>query len=499
MKGPAESRRGRPRPPCAIPVASRRAVAAGRCEVMEGIHVRPCGGAGFLVGPEAAARMGIEGARQVVLRHGNRRAVVPVRVDPAVAPGEIWLPRPVWDRLLLVPQVVYDPLWDGDQLRLGPVLGVIVPRRYLEKPPWKRWGDWAGVYDRVRGLLFVTSAASMNLDEGWALGYGLRPEPEGRRWVWGRYPLPDVAYRRAWLSDRMYGRMAESGVRLFDAECADKWTLYRWLASEREVARHLPWTAPVNGAHQVPELVRRRQRLVLKRRVGFQGRGLLVVWSDGDGGFWVQPRDAPEPQRLLTEGELVAFLQPILDGDPYLAQQAVDLPAYRRCLMDLRVIMQRDARGEWQCTGGAARFGKPGYVASNFVWEGGFGCAPVRGLSLSLDLDRRAAGTLWRHVQAVGLRVCRALEAHGQFGDLGLDMAVDRSGRIWLLEVNCGLQVHRLAVFGGGEEAVRRARQMPLLYARHLAGWPPVGEGASLGTAPRWHRRWVKNLPPPAW
>lgn len=75
-------------------------------------------------------------------------------------------------------------------------------------------------------------------------------------------------------------------------------------------------------------------------------------------------------------------------------------------------------------------------------------------------------------------RVCEAMEPWGDFGDLGLDMAVERHGRIWLLEVNRGLQVHPLAMFEGGEAAVRRVRPTLLPYARFLAGWPPARPAA---------------------
>ena len=446
--------------------------------MLEAVRIRPRSETALLVGPDAEAVMGIRGPRPVVLRHGNRGEVVKAWRDPAVPPGEIWLPRRVLHQLLAVPGIPYDLGWDGQELRLGPVVGVLIPLRYLAQPAVDGWRDWAGAYDRVRGLLFVTDSAHLDLDRGWASGYYLRPGPGGGRWLWGRFPLPDVAYRRASLPDRMYSRLPEWGTRLFDTQCGDKWTIYRWLATRPEVAHFLPWTVPVDRVDQVPALVRRHLRLMLKRRSGFQGRGLLAVGAEGTGGYWVQRRDDPEPRRLGGDEELVAFLRNALGQHRYLAQQVVDLPAFEQRLMDLRVIVQRDGRGQWQCTGGAARFGKPGHIASNFVWEGGFGCSPVRGLRLALNLDRRAARALWRDVQAAALRICQVLEGHGQFGDLGLDMAVDRAGRIWLLEVNCGLQVHKLAIFGGGPEAVRRVRQTPLLYARHLAGWPPVGQAS---------------------
>ncbi|HEY8552100.1 MAG TPA: YheC/YheD family protein [Thermaerobacter sp.] len=441
--------------------------------MLKAVRIRPCSATGVLIGPDAEALIGICGRGHVPLCHGSRREVVGTWRDPAVPPGEIWLPRGVLDRLLAVPGIPYDVRWDGRELRLGPVVAVIVPQRSLE-PSRDRWADWAAAYDRVRGLLFVTDRAHLDLERGRASGYYLRPDPRGGQWQWGRFPLPDAAYRRAALPPAFYEQLPQRGTRLFDTECADKWTVYRWLSARPAVAPYLPWTVPVERIEDLPALVRCRGRLMLKRREGCRGRGLLAVWGDGSAGFWVQRRDEPAPRHVAGDGELIACLRREFGHHRYLAQQAVDLPELAGRRMDLRVIMQRDARGEWRCTGGAARFGKPGHIASNFVWEGGFGCSPHRGLRLALGLDGRAARRLWDAVREAALRVCRALEAHGQFGDLGLDMAVDRSGFIWLLEVNCGLQVHRLAVFDGGAEAVRRVRQTPLLYARHLAGWPAV-------------------------
>lgn len=441
--------------------------------MLQGVRVRTWPGTVLLCAPGMAAGAGARGPGPVVLRHGSRRVTVELRPDATVPAGEIRIPAAVAEELLWVPGIPYDLWWDGHELRFGPVLAVVVPGRHIARARGGAWSCWAGVYPRLRGLLFVTSKEKLDLTEGCARGYYYRPGPDGGAWWRGRFPLPEVLYRRAWLPFPLYRELPRLGVRLFDGECNDKWRVYRWLSAARAVIPYLPWTVPVARPEEVPGLVRHHGRLVLKRRRGLQGKGFLVISADPEGGYRVRDRGEPAAHHCPSQQDLLDCLRPVLGKHRYLAQQAVELPSYLDRPMDLRVIMQRDDRGRWRCTGGAARFGTPGAVASNFVWEGGFGCSPVNGLRLALGIGKPVARALWAKVRAVARRVCQAMELWGEFGDLGLDMAVDRQGRIWLLEVNCGLQVHTLALFGGGEAAVRRVRQVPRLYARFLAGWPP--------------------------
>lgn len=55
----------------------------------------------------------------------------------------------------------------------------------------------------------------------------------------------------------------------------------------------------------------------------------------------------------------------------------------------------------------------------------------------------------------------------GPLGELGLDLGIDRRGRVWLIEVNA--KPYRKVLDAGPKKGVRLSFRRPMAYARHLA------------------------------
>jgi len=56
-----------------------------------------------------------------------------------------------------------------------------------------------------------------------------------------------------------------------------------------------------------------------------------------------------------------------------------------------------------------------------------------------------------------------------RFGELGIDLAIDTSGRVWLLEVNSKPSKNDNTPLSG--QGIRPSVRIMLHYARHLAGF----------------------------
>ena len=136
--------------------------------------------------------------------------------------------------------------------------------------------------------------------------------------------------------------------------------------------------------------------------------------------------------------------------------------------------MQRTSGGTWALTKIFSRIATPGRFTANLT-RGGEGCR------IDLLLRRvygRHHAVLQRNLHAAGIELAREIEhtVAGTVGELGLDLGLDRRGRIWLIEVNSKpfLQMTREA---GSARTLSLSVQRPLRFAKYLAGFddaPPM-------------------------
>jgi len=59
----------------------------------------------------------------------------------------------------------------------------------------------------------------------------------------------------------------------------------------------------------------------------------------------------------------------------------------------------------------------------------------------------------------------------GHYGNLGIDMTIDRLRRIWILEANRRNPDHSIAVDAGNVDMYRRCLLANLLYCKRLSGF----------------------------
>ena len=101
---------------------------------------------------------------------------------------------------------------------------------------------------------------------------------------------------------------------------------------------------------------------------------------------------------------------------------------------DLRMLIQKNERGEWMTTGMAIRTGKPHGLTSNL--HGG-GRAEKAVPFLLRHFHRDQVSDIMEKIRWLAAVVPPHIERHhGRLLELGLDVGIDTDGRIWLLEVN---------------------------------------------------------------
>lgn len=303
--------------------------------------------------------------------------------------------------------------------------------------------------------------------------------PAGSRWRRSWFPLPDVVYERAWglgpkkqreLSETL-DQLAQRGIPHFNPDFGDKVDVYDLLASSGELAPHLPETLPLTPEN-LAALGEKHPELYIKPARGRQGKGIFKCRRLPGG--WRMERAGKKGRVVggsMSPEAVVAFIETQGNGR-YLAQQGLALLRLARGSVDVRVIVQRDRRGEWGVSAVGVRAGRPGSLVSNL--HAGGKALPLSALRKKARLTH-STSHLKKRIARVALLAAEVLtRSYPTLGELGIDLGLDKEGHIWLLEVN--RQPGR-ALFARARlwRAWRRSRARVVEFARHLATSPQAG------------------------
>lgn len=295
-------------------------------------------------------------------------------------------------------------------------------------------------------------------------------------WVRKLYPLPDLVYDRCFFSTReeylQYRTQARRlrrmpGIRFLGNGLAGKWEVQQMLQHDPSFHPHLPETQILKSGKQLLTWFKRRQDVFLKPQGGSQGKGALHI-SARNGIYEATGRTArnqPLSQRFLQSSALVRFIDSFIGGRNYLAQEYLQLTNHEGNAYDIRSLVQKNGKGRWELTGMAVRCGQPGSVTSN-LHGGGFAAELMP--FLVIEFGERKSRELLTALIDLSERIPLALETvHGRLAELGIDLGIDRSGNIWILEVNSkpGRSIFKRLK---NEKACLRSIANPIRYAGYL-------------------------------
>lgn len=422
----------------------------------------------------------------VHLRYGAKEVLVhvcPVAPEDEAAPGlhpsapaTVVVSPKILEYLYIHTEPVYQLRLTDGTLEIGPVLGLLLGNRnhwydhaYLHREP-ERVAD---VYDRTGGLFCAFSPRTVSLKERCA--YGLFYDPREDRWRFGKLPIPMVMHKRSFhhtpaAVDRL--RYA-TGAYIFNSRRFNKYELYEILRQDAIFIQHLPETNRVGSFLDVFDLVDRHQAVILKPPDLSRGRGILFVEQNKETYRLIDCRTGGRTEeRDIGRHELEAFLSAEIIGRRYICQQRIDLARISGAPFDIRIVMQRNRRGLWHCTGIECRLAGAGLEVTNIAHGG---CAlrietAVRSAFGGAVDPTVAEGT----VIELSERFCHLMDDTGEFfAEFGIDMALDRSGAAWFIEANV------LPTFKGFKaidpEIYQRILAAPLLYANYVAGFGEAG------------------------
>ncbi len=290
-----------------------------------------------------------------------------------------------------------------------------------------------------------------------------------RRWV----RFPSVIYDRCRIQKSyrfeqlLAFRKRYSHLHFLNRPLRNKWTIYRALSKVPAFRAHLPATRLYQSPEDVSLMLKKYPTVYLKPINGTGGRGILRIERSRDGTLLLQGRNharAIVRPKHISRGRLVSALRSWdKRGDRYIVQQGLNIKLPNGRVHDYRMLVQKNGSGVWEVTGCAGRIGPLRSITSNL--HGGGEAASMNNLLRQWVGSESDIRQIRQTAETFGVEVARHLEAtYGALCELALDLAIDRNGKIWLIEVNP--KPSREVFHQAGErEVYRKAIVRPIEYA----------------------------------
>ncbi|AEI42101.1 YheC/YheD family protein [Paenibacillus mucilaginosus] len=218
--------------------------------------------------------------------------------------------------------------------------------------------------------------------------------------------------------------------RKFTRHVTSKWAKTRVLLKCGTLRSYIPETRKMSR-QTLQEMLQHYGMVYVKPNSGTYGNGVIKVEQGASGyGFHA----GTKVRSFDGYDELYEALGRRIKSRFYLVQKGIHLLKYKERKFDLRVMVQKNLSGRWECTGMIGRVAAPGKAVTN-VHNGGK-LVSVEQL-LSGHASSARVQSLQRRLRRIGLTAAKKLHAkYPGIKEVGLDVALDSGLHPWILEAN---------------------------------------------------------------
>lgn len=211
-----------------------------------------------------------------------------------------------------------------------------------------------------------------------------------------------------------------------------KLTKYRVLRKSSALAGTLPRTRRFSK-RSLYEFLDRYKKVIAKPASGSGGAGVIMVTGRSHSKYRVQ-RGAKR-RTIHGKKDTYRYLRKKIKSS-YLVQRGISLARINGSPFDVRVMVQRKPGGAWVVTGMLAKVAGRGYIITNVKRSGGKVLPLATAIRRSTIKGASGAAIMARLRRVALLAAHRLAGYYTKQRVFGLDMGIDSSGKVWIIEAN---------------------------------------------------------------
>lgn len=342
--------------------------------------------------------------------------------------------------------IQYQPMIN--ELKLGPVFGVLSDQTYQQHE-----NGWFGVntsfFEEVAKaaresgtFVYIFTPDGVDLQNRRVKGWRF----VNRQWIAKRFPLPDCIHnrltsRKLEMSDKIQKVMnpiiKHTQIPIFNQRFLDKAEVTK-LLSDGAYDSYLPETIIYRDAASISSMFTKHPVIFVKPTRGSLGKGIIRFTKTAGG--WkcvINGLNGSIHRFFRSSSDIVRFLTPRLRRSTYLIQKGIPLIHILGSTVDFRALLQKNRKGQWEITSVVARIASSNQSIVSNVAQGGK-LSKVKDTLESSNLPNHLIPSVQNGLRSAALSIAEVVDkkADGLFAELGIDLGVDPSGKIWLIEVN---------------------------------------------------------------
>jgi hypothetical protein len=360
----------------------------------------------------------------------------------------MYIPEDIFNQLMPYDEAVLN-IWKRDKnIFLGPVVGIFEHPRVLANIM-----DGTSSFKDVhrmkasleeRCISYYFSIYDINWQDKKIKGVTYIPHLGKWEYCW--FPIPDVIYDQGIFLRKELKPLAkqirkqfrsDSNIQLINSvNGLGKWQLYERLTKYPKVRKYFPETIVYGNFNDVLLMLEKYNFIFLKSSHGSKSKEVLSVEQEKE--LYRLNFYNDEIKEVLIEDiqSLEEFVCNFIDGKEFIIQQGIRLLKFHEHKMDLRILLQKNEQGLWNSTYNASRIAKGSSTITSYsaggniaIYEQIYPYLDSTSLNCSIpDSDSLVETTI---------KIANYIEKEfGSFGEIGMDMAIDEGGNIWIIEGN---------------------------------------------------------------
>lgn len=362
-------------------------------------------------------------------------------------------------------------------LHIGPLIGVLISRVYpgaVEKP----FGATTAFSRELSDACKIYGASVFFFTpEECRPGDTLRGWHYAGKWVKGTFPVPNIIYNR--LTARKLENRAnvqqfiqhaknQHQAILFNEKYLNKTEVFDALRKETGLQVYLPESYLFRNYQMLKSMCTKYSTVFLKPVTGSLGKGIIRIKRQPDNTYVCHFTNLGGARKQSFDSLAAMFsnLSGKIKQQRHQIQQGLNLISIGGRPVDFRALVQRDEAGQWRITSIVARIAGSHHFVSNLARGGSL--SPVKEALVRSNFPG-ADGNI--KLRKAALAIAKGIETQipGHFAELGIDLALDIQGRVWLLEVNSKPSKDDNTPLAGNESKIRPSVKRLVQYSRFAA------------------------------
>ncbi|MBN3522936.1 YheC/YheD family protein [Paenibacillus apiarius] len=295
-------------------------------------------------------------------------------------------------------------------------------------------------------IVYIVTAKDLKLHARRVIGYSYHFEKEAWQQEW--FPLPQVVYNRIphredenlpSVSSKIEEIIAHPTIRMFNPYFFNKWHLFEWLKKSRTTRKYIPSTKRLKTSVSLGKMLHKHPYLYLKPETGKAGVGIMTLRVNHTKALkfrlQIQDKRKSTSYKCATISKLWTRIRKQAGHYDYIVQQGIPLATINRRPFDLRVLVQKNSKGQWDITGVGARIAGSTSITTH-VPRGGSIDDPEKLLTTIFGAEQ--SRRIFVRAKNTALVIARQVERGSGFtlGEMSMDLGVDAGGGIWFFEAN---------------------------------------------------------------